>query len=153
MPPTRYIWHVDLATEHGREVYRDDLDPQAIEIARGLLARVVQHPGKTFPLPEMPGMSIIGRAGGRCITLSVLARQRPLQTIAIAEHERCGAVTWRDIVGAPNGAAPRAPWCATSQSGSYHDIVHGDAALHLMMQALGSVIAWAWLDYLAARAA
>ena len=159
---TSYIRHVTLHTAHVRDVPLDELDAGAVAICRDIVGALAESDTVThWRLPNMPGLSIAGRSGGRCISLGVFAERhgKPVNVmmIGIAAHQRCGAATWRALHAASSDAntdpdqQPATPWVATLIGPGWRTIIEPDPVLRAMMSALGSCLAAAWLDYLAER--
>jgi hypothetical protein len=165
----RYIRHVTLTTGHVRDSAADEIDADALAACRDLIARVTAgSASESASIPGCPGYSLMGRANGRCIALTVWADGPPSEcicTIGVARHSRCGATLWQALcvygtgpLGVPQTAPgdhmtidparqPSVPWVAAALEEPIAR--HMDAA-----QWLGDFsrcLAWAWIAMLEGR--
>lgn len=146
----KFIRHITLTTGHARDSFPGEVSPEAIAACRQIIDQII---GGTISEPaSIPGTGchITGRASSKCLLATVWYRgeQRPLCTIAVAAHSRCGAKLWRDlhtwgetsVVTDPDRCPPE-PWVAAAL---YSGIESHMEAAHWLGD-FERCLAWAWL--------
>lgn len=142
----RYIEHVTLDTGHARRSPRAEVDNDVVRMLAGWITRALA--GESVPVAD--GTRLTAQARGKCLLAEIVdADLKPLATIGIGAHSRCGAPLWRELhtdaraTATDPGRPPPEPWVAARLRPDVTTTEH--PAVHWLGD-FERCLAWAWLE-------
>lgn len=144
----RFVYHVTLTTGHTRKSYRDEVDDEAVEVCRALIAHAIDGARPVIPGTDRCRLAAeTSRKRGLLCSVREPQHDKPIITFAIAPNSLSAAVLWRVLVETARTPVvpmecPPAPYCAVR-------LEQGAVAHAYVLPVLADFercIAWAWME-------
>lgn len=144
----KFVHHVTITTGHTRKSFRDEVDDDAVEFCRALIAQAINGARPVVPGTNRCWLSAdTSRKRGLLCSVRDPQTDKPIVTFAIAPNSLSAAVLWRLLVETASTPVvpvdcPPAPYCAVrlEQAAMNH------APVLPVLADFERCIAWAWLE-------